>query len=208
VIAIGASTGGVQALTQILPMFPPDGPPVLVVQHMPQGFTAAFARRLATICRANVREAVEGERLERGTVLIAPGGPAHMQIRSLRGGGLGVALTPGAPVCYSRPSIDVLFTSVAAAIGARAAAAILTGMGRDGAEGMGLIRRAGGLTLAQEASGCIVNGMPQAAWDLGAAMERLPLESIPDRLLAGQPLAPAHPTFSRMHTLRSGADHG
>lgn len=183
VIAIGASTGGVQALSRILPLFPADSPAIVIVQHMPEGFTAAFAQRLDMMCPMTVREARDGDLLIDGTILVAPGGARHMSLaRSPQG--LTVRLVEGEPVAFSRPSVNVLFDSVARLAGRDAVAAILTGMGRDGATGMMAIRRAGGRTIAQEESTCVVNGMPQAATDLGAVEETLPLDAIPARLLA------------------------
>jgi two-component system chemotaxis response regulator CheB len=183
VIAIGASTGGVQALSRILPLFPADSPAIVIVQHMPEGFTAAFAQRLNMLCPMAVREAKDGELLQDGTILIAPGGTRHMAL-ARSGQGLSVRLVEGEPVAYSRPSVNVLFDSVARLAGRDAVAALLTGMGRDGATGMLAIREAGGRTLAQDEATCVVNGMPQAACDLGAVDEILPLDSIPARLLS------------------------
>jgi two-component system chemotaxis response regulator CheB len=192
VIAIGSSTGGVQALTRILPMFPADAPPILIVQHMPEGFTGPFAARLDALCALEVREARDGEVLQAGRVLIAPGGRTHMVIVR-RGQSLQVELHAGDPVAFSRPSVDVLFASVARHAGARAAAAILTGMGRDGAGGLLAIRHAGGRTVAQDEATSVVYGMPMAAAEIGAAEAILPLEAIPARLLQSGPAAPPKP---------------
>ena len=182
IIAIGASTGGVQALARILPMLPANSPGVLVVQHMPDGFTAAFAKRLNTLCSMDVREACDGDLVQDGLVLLAPGGQRHMQLR--RSGFLyRVALTEGRHVCFSRPSVDVLFESVAETAGPNASAAILTGMGRDGSAGFLAIRTAGGFTLAQDAESSVVNGMPAAAIERGAAWDVVTLDDIPKRLL-------------------------
>ena len=183
VIALGASTGGVQALSRILPLFPEDTPGIVIVQHMPEGFTGAFAQRLDALCSMSVREAQDGEPVSTGSILIAPGGTRHMSLQR-RGTGFAVALTEGEPVCYSRPSVDVLFESVARVAGGRSVAAVLTGMGRDGANGLLAIRRAGGRTLAQDEATSVVFGMPMAARDIGAAEEVLPLDALPARLLA------------------------
>lgn len=182
IMAIGASTGGVQALARILPLFPADSPGILVVQHMPDGFTGAFAKRLNTLCSMEVREAGDGDLVQDGLVLLAPGGQRHMQLH--RSGFLyRIALTAGDPVCFSRPSVDVLFQTVADTVGANASAALLTGMGRDGAAGLLAIRKAGGFTVAQDAASSVVYGMPAAAVQLGAAWDSVTLEDIPARLL-------------------------
>lgn len=182
-MAIGSSTGGVQALSRILPMFPVASPPILIVQHMPEGFTGAFARRLDAVCNMSVCEARDGEEVRFGTVYIAPGGQRHMTVRREGASSWSILLEPGDPVSYSRPSVDVLFASVAQQAGRKAIAALLTGMGRDGARGMLAIRQAGGTTFAQDEATSVVYGMPFAAVELGAAKETLPLDDIPDRML-------------------------
>lgn len=181
-LCIGSSTGGVQALSTILPCFPPETPPILIVQHMPEGFTGPFASRLDTICAMAVREAQDGDTVQPGQILVAPGGTRHMTVER-QGRGYRIALRPGDPVCFSRPSVDVLFHSVAHAAGTQAIGAILTGMGRDGAAGLLAIRNAGGATLAQDEESSVVYGMPMAARDMGAAQSILPLEQIPARML-------------------------
>jgi two-component system, chemotaxis family, protein-glutamate methylesterase/glutaminase len=188
VIAIGASTGGVQALAQLLQVMPPDAPGIVIVQHMPQGFTRAFADRLDTLTTIRVREAQDGDQVRPGLALIAPGGDQHMRIAG-RAPHWRVTLAPGAPVCYSRPSVDILFQSVAEQAGPRACAALLTGMGKDGAAGMAAIRRAGGVTIAQDEATSVVWGMPAAAVERGAASQVLPLADIAPALLcaAAQP---------------------
>jgi two-component system, chemotaxis family, protein-glutamate methylesterase/glutaminase len=186
VIALGASTGGVQALCRILPLFPADSPGVVVVQHMPEGFTSAFAQRLDSLCAMTVREAQDGDLVRNGLVLLAPGGSRHMGLVR-RGMGLCVILTAGEPVCFSRPSVDALFVSVARVVGPNAVAALLTGMGRDGANGLLAIRKAGGRTLTQDEATSVVYGMPMAANELGASEETLPLDAIPNRLLTIMP---------------------
>lgn len=181
-IAIGASTGGVQALGRILPMFPAESPGIVIVQHMPTGFTGAFAKRLNADCAMEVIEARDGDEVRPGRILLAPGGDRHMEVQ--RGPtGWRVTMTEGAPVCFSRPSVDVLFRSVARHAGRDCAAALLTGMGKDGAAGMLAIRAAGGRTIAQDEASCVVYGMPLAAVELGAAETVLPLDEIPDRLI-------------------------
>lgn len=184
VLAIGSSTGGVQALSSILPEFPADTPGIAIVQHMPEGFTGPFAARLDSLCQMRVREAQEGDILTAGLILIAPGGTRHM-VLNRHGRAFRVSLVEGDPVAFSRPSVDVLFDSVARSAGARASGAILTGMGRDGARGLLAIRRAGGRTYAQDEATSVVYGMPMAARDNGAAAEVLPLDEIPVRMLSG-----------------------
>jgi two-component system chemotaxis response regulator CheB len=195
-IAIGASTGGVQALTTLLPMLPANSPPVVIVQHMPEGFTTAFARRLDTLCAMNVREAADGDLLVPGTVLIAPGGDRHLHVEP-DGDVLRTWLVEGPPICFSRPSVDVMFTSLAAAWPGRISAAVLTGMGSDGADGLCRIRAVGGRTFAQDEATSQINGMPARAWERGGAEERVPIDQMAARLLGsvgrtrpGRPCAP------------------
>lgn len=182
-IAIGSSTGGVQALHRILPMFAEDCPPIVIVQHMPAGFTRDFARRLDGSCAVRVIEAEDGSPLETGCAYVAPGGERHMIVQRNGHRGLRLALVEGEAVCFSRPSVDVMFRSVAAEAGRDTAAALLTGMGRDGAAGLLAIREAGGRTFAQDESSSVVYGMPLAAAELGAAQAILPLDDIPDRII-------------------------
>lgn len=182
IIAIGSSTGGVEALGRILPAFSADSPAILVVQHMPGGITAAFATRLNGICQMRVKEAEEGDLVVPGQILIAPGGLCHTKI--IRSGNqYRIALEEGELVNYCRPAVDVLFHSIAREATCRVAAAILTGMGKDGAEGLLAIRKAGGRTYAQDEATCIVFGMPKMAQSLGAVERMLPLEQIPNALL-------------------------
>lgn len=182
-LAIGSSTGGVQALSAILPAFPPTSPGIVIVQHMPEGFTGPFASRLNSLCGITVREAQEGDILNPGEALIAPGGTRHMTVTPHGRGTYRIQLVEGDPVCFSRPSVDVLFESVARAAGSSAIAAVLTGMGRDGARGLLTIRSIGGTTVAQDEATSVVYGMPMAARDIGAAQSVLPLTEIPARML-------------------------
>lgn len=182
ILALGSSTGGVQALGTILPMFPHDCPPIVIVQHMPEAFTGPFAARLDGSCTVHVRAAQDGELVEAGTALIAPGGKRHMEL-DRAGRGYRIRLVEGPAVCFSRPSVDVLFNSVARLAGANAVGAILTGMGRDGAAGLLAIRNAGGRTLSQDQDSSVVYGMPMAAWENGASEAALPLDDIPARML-------------------------
>ena len=176
VIAIGASTGGTEALRILLQSLPADAPPLLIVQHMPEGFTTSFARRLDDACRLTVREARSGERLRPGLALIAPAN-RHLILRRA-GADWSAALQDGPSVARHRPSCDVLFGSVAAAAGRRAIGVILTGMGNDGASGLRAMRDAGARTLGQDEETCTVFGMPRAACDNGAVERLLPLSQI------------------------------
>lgn len=177
VVAIGTSTGGTQALEQVLPSLPGDSLPLLVVQHMPEKFTGAFASRLDSLCQVQVKEASDGDEVVDGRVLIAPGG-RHM-ILDAHGGGMKVRIKQGPPVSRHRPSVDVLFRSVANAAGGRALGIIMTGMGDDGASGMKELRDSGAHTLAQNKETCVIYGMPGAAVQQGGVDREVPLEAIP-----------------------------
>ncbi len=180
-IAIGASTGGVEALSHIMPAFPANSSGIVVVQHMPAGVTSKFAERLNGLSSMRVKEAEDGDRVCKGLALVAPGGDKHMTVvRS--GSEYRIALTGGPEVNFSRPAVDVLFHSVAKAAGRNVAAALLTGMGRDGADGLLAIRQAGGRTFVQDEETSVVYGMPKAASDLGAADIIAPLQKIPGLL--------------------------
>ncbi len=182
VIAIGASAGGVATLAHIIPLFPAGAPGIVIVQHMPGGFTTSFAARLNSLAAMQVKEAEHGDRVRPGLVLLAPGGEQHLEVRR-SGGEYRVALLNGEKVSGHRPSVNVLFRSVARYVGRNAAAAILTGMGDDGADGLLAIRQAGGRTFAQDEPTSVVYGMPAAAWERGAAEVQLPIDDIPARLL-------------------------
>lgn len=180
VIAVGASTGGVEALFTILPALPADTPPVLIVQHMPASFTASFANRLNGVCAMKVVEATDCMPVERGTVYIAPGGDCHM---TLANGPRGqIRLKEAERVSGHRPSVDVLFQSIAP-LGKRAVGVILTGMGDDGAQGLLAMRQAGASTLGQNAASCVVHGMPGAAAARGAVERELGLSALPEAIL-------------------------
>jgi len=181
-VCIGSSTGGTVALEYLVQRFPARFPPVLVVQHMPAGFTRQFAERLNTLSPLRVVEAVTGDLVVSGTVYIAPGG-FHLEVER-RGASLYTVLTTTERVHFQRPAVDVLFRSAAAAMGRNVAAALLTGMGRDGAEGLKVLRDAGARTIAQDEASSVVWGMPKAAIDLGAAGEVLALDRIAPRLIA------------------------
>ena len=176
VVAVGASTGGTEALRAMIEALPPDAPGMVVVQHMPEGFTAAFAKRLNETARVEVKEAAYGDGVIPGRVLIAPGNH-HMLLRR-SGHRYYVQVTGGPLVSRHRPSVDVLFRSVAQAAGANATGVILTGMGDDGAEGLLEMREAGARTIAQDEATSVIFGMPKEAIARGAAAEILPLQEI------------------------------
>lgn len=172
-IVLGASTGGTQAIESVLTALPGDSPGIAVVLHMPEKFTAMYAQRLNELCAMNVREARDGDRLERGLVLIAPGG-RHMQLRKAAGQYFAM-VADGPPVNRHKPSVDVLFRSAAECAGRDTLAIILTGMGDDGARGMKLLHDKGARTLAQDEASCVVYGMPKEAVALGGVDDVLPL---------------------------------
>ncbi|KAF0182614.1 MAG: chemotaxis response regulator protein-glutamate methylesterase [Hyphomonadaceae bacterium] len=182
IVAIGASTGGVEALLTVLSSFPENCPPTVITQHMPANFTRSFAVRLDRTCKPRVSEAVDGALLREGQVYLAPGGETHLEV-SRSGGGLACRLTRDDLVSGHRPSVDVLFRSVAASVGPRGVGAILTGMGRDGAAGLKAMRDAGGHTFGQDEGSCVVYGMPRAAFEDGAVIRQLPLGRIGDAIL-------------------------
>ncbi|MFH0811133.1 MAG: chemotaxis response regulator protein-glutamate methylesterase [Pseudomonadota bacterium] len=173
VVVVGASTGGTEALRLMLQPLPPQIPPVVVVQHMPTGFTSAFAKRLNDICQLEVKEACDGEPLRPGMVVIAPG-DFHTLLRR-NGKTFEVMLRKGPKVYHQRPSVDVLFRSAAEVVGAGGVGVILTGMGKDGAEGLMKMHDAGALTLAQDEASCVVFGMPHEAIKMGAVNKVLPI---------------------------------
>ena len=181
VLAIGASTGGTEAIKRILVGLPPDTPGTLIVQHMPAGFTATFARRLSDLCLMEVREAKDRDIVRPGLALVAPG-DRHMTLRRGPSGYI-VEVKSGPAVHHQRPSVDVLFHSVAQQAGASAVGVLLTGMGCDGARGLLAMRAAGARTLAQDEDSCVVFGMPREAIRLGAADRVVPLEDLSRRIL-------------------------
>jgi two-component system, chemotaxis family, protein-glutamate methylesterase/glutaminase len=181
-IIVGASTGGTEAIREVLTPLPPDAPAVLIAQHMPPGFTKSFAQRLNGLCRITVKEAEHGERVLPGHAYIAPG---HAHLLLARSGANYIAhLSDEPPVNRHRPSVDVLFRSAATHAGKNAIGVILTGMGRDGAAGLLEMRRAGAYTLAQDEASCIVFGMPREAIALGAADDISPLADMSRRVMA------------------------
>jgi len=181
-VAIGASTGGTEVLKLLLDAMPADAPPLVIVQHMPEQFTAAFARRLNETSAMTVREAIPGDIVRAGTALIAPG-DRHLSLVAQGRGVIGVALDDGPLVNRHRPSVDVLFSSAARTLGASAIGVLLTGMGRDGAKGLLEMRKAGSLTVAQDEASSTVFGMPRAAIELGAAARVLAADRISGALL-------------------------
>ncbi len=182
VIAVGASTGGTEALRILLEALPPNCPPIVIVQHMPEGFTAAFAHRLNALCAISVKEASDGDRCIPGQAIIAPGNRHMMLTRS--GRHYGVSVRDGPLVSRHRPSVDVLFRSVAQAAGANAIGVIMTGMGDDGAAGMLEMRQAGAHTIGQNEASCVIYGMPQVAKKLGAVVEEHDLSHLADAIMA------------------------
>ncbi|MBC7926199.1 MAG: chemotaxis response regulator protein-glutamate methylesterase [Bryobacteraceae bacterium] len=181
IIAIGASTGGTEAVESVLLKLPANSPGIVVVQHIPAGFSLAFANRLNRICPMEVKEAVEGDVVRPGRALIAPG-DFHM-VLCQGSGGYYVSVRQGPRVCYQRPAVDVLFDSVAEVAGGNAVAALLTGMGSDGAKGMLRMKTSGAWTIAQDEATCVVFGMPREAIQMGAALQVCPLPAIPGAIL-------------------------
>ncbi|MCD0505218.1 protein-glutamate methylesterase/protein-glutamine glutaminase [Bordetella petrii] len=181
-VMVGASTGGTEAIREVLRPLPPDSPAMLITQHMPAGFTRSFAQRLDALCAVTVREASHGERVLPGHVYLAPGGDTHMKL-GRSGANYVIELEASDPVNRHRPSVDVLFRSAAEAAGANAIGVILTGMGKDGAAGLMAMRKAGAHTLAQDEASCVVFGMPREAIALGAAAEIVPLAAMSERIL-------------------------
>ena len=181
IVAIGSSTGGVEALIAVLQGFPVNCPPTVITQHMPPTFTKSFAERLNRLCAPVVEEATDGARLEIGKIYLAPGGDRHLMVTN--GSAPCCRLLDKEPVNGHRPSVDVLFDSVAELAGRNAVGVILTGMGRDGAAGLLKMRYAGAKTLGQDEKSCVVYGMPRVAHELGAVERQLPLSQIGEEIL-------------------------
>ncbi|KAF0165564.1 MAG: two-component system chemotaxis family response regulator CheB [Rhodocyclaceae bacterium] len=182
VIAIGASTGGTEAIKEVLRSLPAEMPPIVMVQHMPEAYTASFARRLDNLSRLTVVEARGGERLQAGMAYLAPG-HSHMRVRK-NGGAYVLQLSQEEPVNRHRPAVDVLFQSVADQVGQHGLGVILTGMGKDGAQGLLAMRQAGAWTIGQDQASCVVYGMPREAAEIGALDEIASLGEISGRILA------------------------
>jgi len=183
IIAIGASTGGTEAIYEIIHALPRDMPGIVVVQHMPAVFTKMYAGRLNNSCRMEVKEAQSGDVITPGKVLIAPGGDCHMRINR-RGSNYIVECIKGDKVNGHCPSVDVLFNSVADKAGAHAIGIILTGMGYDGAKGLLNMKKAGAMTIGQDEQSSVVYGMPKVAYDIGAVCKQTTLKNIPQLLYA------------------------
>jgi two-component system chemotaxis response regulator CheB len=184
VIAIGASTGGTEAIAAVLTKLPASTPGIVIAQHIPPQFSRAFANRLNEICAVEVKEAEDGDTVRSGLALVAPG-DFHMLLRK-REGGYFVKIKTGPRVCYQRPSVDVLFLSVAEAAGRESVGVLLTGMGADGSQGLLAMCKAGARTIAQDEATCVVFGMPREAIALGAAGQVLALARIPDAILCAR----------------------
>ena len=182
IIFVGASTGGTEAIKHFLLGIPADSPPILIVQHMPESFTASFARRLDSLCAPRVIEAQGGEKLEPGTVYVAPG-HSHLRVKKT-GTGLMTELLSTPPVNRHRPAVDVLFDSAAELVGRQAIGVILTGMGKDGAQGLLRMRQAGARTFGQDEASCVVYGMPREAFLIGGVEEQCPLDDISRRVMS------------------------
>lgn len=180
IIAIGSSTGGVEALINVISKFPANCPPTVITQHMPSAFTASFAARLDKLSAPQVLEAKDGDRLEVGKVLLAPGGTRHMEVVGKVAPS--ISLREGEPVSGHCPSVDVLFRSVAKLAQKKAVGVILTGMGRDGAQGLLEMRKAGANTLGQNEKSCVVYGMPKVAFEIGALESQHSIEDIADKI--------------------------
>jgi two-component system chemotaxis response regulator CheB len=181
VIAIGASTGGTEAIQDVLVQLPPDMPGIVLTQHIPKQFSTSFAKRLNRVCSLEVKEAEDGDELTPGRALLAPG-DFHMVLRRV-GSSYRVQLQGGPKVCYQRPAVDVMFSSVANAAKSNAIGVLLTGMGSDGAQGLLNMRNAGASTMVQDEATCVVYGMPKEAVKAGAAAQILPLPAIAGAIL-------------------------
>ncbi len=181
-VAIGASTGGTEAIRQVLEPMPPNSPAILITQHMPAGFTRSFVQRLNTLCALQVHEAEDGQRILPGNVYLAPGGVAHMKV-ARSGANYVVALEASEPVNRHRPSVDVLFQSAATVAGRNGVGVILTGMGKDGAQGLLAMKQAGAVTIAQNEATSVVFGMPREALSIGAADLEVALPDMSETIL-------------------------
>lgn len=185
IVCVGASTGGTEALREMLEALPANAPGMVIVQHMPEKFTAAFAKRLNTLCEVEVKEAADGDPVLRGHVLIAPGGDKHTMLER-QGARYHVSVRPGPLVSRHRPSVDVLFRSAARSAGSNAMGVIMTGMGDDGARGMAEMLKAGAFNLAQDEATSVVFGMPKEAIAHGGVSKVVPLEQIAREIMLVQ----------------------
>jgi two-component system chemotaxis response regulator CheB len=182
IVAMGSSAGGVEALSAVLEGFPANCPPMLITQHMPEMFTKSLAARLDRLCNAHVSEAIDGAPLEVGRIYVAPGGAAHLTVSGV--GPYRCRLVQSDLVSGHRPSVDVLFQSVAKVIGKGAVGVILSGMGRDGADGLLAMRKAGARTIGQDAASSFIYGMPRTAHEAGGVERQLPLKKIGAEILS------------------------
>ena len=182
IIALGASTGGTDALIEVVKRLPKNSPPVVIVQHMPAGFTKMYAERLNKICAMDAKEAEDGDRLRPGLIVVGAG-DFHLRLQK-DARGYYVTSKHGEKVSGHCPSVDVLFDSVADAAGPHAVGAILTGMGADGAEGLLKMRKHGAYTIGQNEATCVVYGMPGVAFKIGAVMKQLPLDKIAEEIIS------------------------
>src|SRR5690625_52587 len=182
-VVIGASTGGTEAIRRVLEPLSAQSPAILITQHMPAGFTRSFVQRLNSLCAVRVYEAEQGQRVLPGHVYIAPGGVTHMKL-ARSGANYVIHLEPGEPVNRHRPSVDVLFFSVAQVAGKIAVGVVLTGMGKDGAQGLLAMREAGARTLAQDEQSSVVFGMPREALVIGAAEQAVPIGKMSEQIMA------------------------
>jgi two-component system chemotaxis response regulator CheB len=181
IVAIGSSTGGIEALTEIISQLPENCPPTVIVQHLPADFTASLAKRLDQLSAAQVVEASDGAPIEPGCVYIAPGGANHLEVEDRDG--LRCRLRAGSPVNGHSPSVDILFGSVAKTAKSKAVGVILTGMGRDGAQSLLAMRQAGARTIGQDEATCLIYGMPKVAFEVGAVERQLPIDRIATAIL-------------------------
>ena len=181
VVLLGASTGGTEALREVLTALPADIPPIAIVQHIPAMFSRSFAERLNQLCAFEVREAVDGDRLTPGLALVAPGN-FHMMLQR-NGDHYRVRVTDGPQIWHQRPAVDLLFRSAADCAGPHALAGVLTGMGKDGADGLLALRRKGAQTFAQDEESSVVYGMPRVAWECGAAQSQISLGRIAEHIV-------------------------
>lgn len=190
VVALGASTGGVEALMAVISQFPKNCPPTVITQHMPINFTKTFAQRLDRLCAAEVREATDGAPLKQGTIYLAPGGDRHLEV--VKGKMLSCRLRAGERVNGHCPSVDVLFNSVAQVCGRHAVGSILTGMGKDGAAGLLSMRSAGAKTFGQNEASCVVYGMPRVAFEIGAVSTQVSLDAMASAILESTSASKKH----------------
>ena len=186
IVAIGSSAGGIEALSDVLNGFPSNGPPIVITQHMPAGFTRSLATRLGRLCDASVSEAEDGATLKSGSIYVAPGGPAHLEI--VGKDHYHCRLREGPLVAGHRPAVDVLFESVAKVVGSLSVGVILSGMGRDGTDGLLAMRRAGAQTIGQDEATSFIYGMPRSAFEKGAVERQLPVKAIGPAILAATAL--------------------